>query len=1236
MVLGIRFPKQFEFSLMAATDGGTVVSNLTGNNGTPYLSGDTTSTIPIAPARYSAVRKVCFHASVKSPTGVSVPVRLRIMGVSSSPPTPTTITIAPGAFSRTTTWNPAFSTAQLFAKGGDFSSIAPPHSSAQITGPTILVTVTFDRFDASSADFFAFWDSITDPDAYAGFKVVLEMQSGTANSQTALWADVGVTVVQAPSAGNKSCTIVPMAPGPIADSVMQSAFTSGYRAGLFRYVAANWDHITQVNILTMAIWQTANARNFDIVLWDLTSREPTAQNELFRYNVTDTGGVSSGQVTLFRSDDVQSFLVDGADHGVLYENKNGGSNVTQPISWLEIIQEGFDRTECHHSGGNQFRIETTPTLYGSPATPPFDPTWYQSFPDDRILDRRLHIALSHVSTTIDTTVRLHIDADLDSDITGLSSTSTTIQGITPQQGSSPTATQGTKLQYVTGFHPDPIDLAGVRKMVFGIVIGTGAGTDDFIGTAHLVYALSVPTSEIPEIGDVFPLGEFNPEGCASTAAGLGDPGILVLTNGSTLPQKFNPQAGTIEDAGIPPPFCDEPLPSTQVDDTAVSPAGGLQADAIYRYRYTFRNCCTNKESDPNDADVVVDTTGASPAAQVTLNFTGVRIPGDPQICEICIYRTVADGAYPVMAKVGCFDPDSTSTFVDDLSDAELDFTNDELSTLNAPMPCVPIVVDFRNRLFGMGDIPDQSPAGTVSVVNGSDIVTGDGDVEWTRCLEGKYIQVAGCCRPFEIACVMPPEEGTSPALARLKLTEPYDCADATGKLYTICGRPNRLWFSEPFEPEYWPAINFIDVEPGDGDMLMGAVSNFDSLVICKRRKTYTLRFNDDPLTEVACPTRISSDIGCIAPRSFAQVASGSVWLADRGLALFDGRSVEMVPESVAFDVFFTDPDNPNYVRRDTTGRVIGAVGCFYPKRQQYLLLLPTVQTVRGANLMMVWDTQLRNITVYTFCQEFLSMTIGKDSDGNERVVLGDANGFVWYFDIGGNDGVGTPGATGTVTGNVTAAGIDPALGASYIEDSTASFLEGGLPGLAGLSGVAGLSGAFDGSDLALAGVCVFYRRKDAAPDDPWSQRVVYAATATRLFVTPSFTDDAPTDEFEYMLGPIDFLAKFKPTNYGDDDVLKRNWRQALVYEPAAVTSIVRVQLIPDFQNSDDEEGSVVAPDGTVGQGHTFDLSYSRGRQVRPVGRNLYNFEQVVLSNFAPDQPVAILNHLLMLDPHTSK
>ncbi|GAG41833.1 unnamed protein product, partial [marine sediment metagenome] len=252
----------------------------------------------------------------------------------------------------------------------------------------------------------------------------------------------------------------------------------------------------------------------------------------------------------------------------------------------------------------------------------------------------------------------------------------------------------------------------------------------------------------------------------------------------------------------------------------------------------------------------------------------------------CIYRTVLDGDFPVMAKVGCFDPSLSTLFVDDVADAALDFINDGLSLLNGPMPCVPVVAEFRNRLFGMGDIPDLSPAGTVSVTTDSDIVVGDFDVEWDRCLEGKFIQVEGDCRTYEIDKVLPPDVGLSPSIGRLKLTDLYENPSDTDLNYIICGRPNRLYISEPLEPECWPAANFLDIESGDGDRLMGAVSNFNRLVICKRNKTYVLTFNEQPAIEVVVPTRISSDIGCIGPRTFAQIESGSAWLSDRGIAMY--------------------------------------------------------------------------------------------------------------------------------------------------------------------------------------------------------------------------------------------------------------------------------------------------------------------------------------------------------------
>lgn len=1246
MVLGIRYPKTFEVAQVSSVPGpDTVFLQMQSVNATPYMpSTNQLATIPIAPSRYSQVRKVVFWCNARFNTTSSIArLRVAIYPTVAGNKTAFPVTIAP---SQVTRWNgaglvfpvTAFNAGDLFDKEGT-TSVAPiPVGTDMLNDAGTLLRVEFDRFEGDSADFFTVWDSQTNDDNYLAFRLVLERRDGAnfANSSTlGQLANMGVTIVQAPAANNRTTTLMSVTSAVVTSSQMATAFPNNYRAANFRYVASEWDNITAVHVLGQAFWQNNNSRSWRLGFYKLSSFEPIGHTQLYTEDFTDNASArSTGDLIWYRSADVKSFLEDGAFHHVLFDNLTGAA-LTNSFCWLEIIQEGFTNTVCHHPAGSAQREGfNSGTPYGSAATGYFDPLWYQSFPDDRILGRRIYLSYIHSDTFIDTTVRLFVDADNESNVVQLGASSATIFGMLPMLSAAPSGSGGQKTLFGTTFSPDPINLAGTRRLVWGLTVPS-TGSEDYEGDGGIYYVLSVPASEIPEIGNVFPVGAFNPEGCASTSAGLGDPGVLVITNGSLPPKKFNPLAQLIEDAGVPAPFCNEALPTYTVDDTAASPNGGLQA-GIYRYRYTFRNCCTGKESDPNGEDIVVDTSGASPAAEVTLNFTGIRIPGDPQICEICVYRTVLDGVFPVMAKVGCFDPEVQSTFVDDVSDEALDFDADPLSTLNGVPPCTPIVVEFRNRLSYMGDIPQLSPAGTVDAVNGSDIITGSLDVEWDRCLEGKYIQLQGDCRPYEILCIMPPVAGTSPAIQRLQLVEPYEGTTQTGALYTICGHPNRIWFSEPYEPEYVPASSFMDVEPGDGDRIMGGVSNFDSLVICKRRKTYVLRWRDNPVLEVPCPSRVSSDIGCISPRSFAQVESGSVWLSDRGLAIYDGRSVQMIPESANFDVFFTDPENPNYIRRDNLGRCIGAAGVFYPKRQQYLLLLPTVETVRGANLIMVWDTHLRNITVHKFCQEFLSIVVGKDSEGNERVYVGDTNGFVWILDVGDADGVGTPGLTGTVHGTFTDAGIDPALGASYLEDATATFIAGGLPGLAGLSGVAGLSAAFPGNDLGLAGVCVFFRPAGSALDTEWESRLIYAATTERLFVTPPLPINTDLTGYEYWIGPIDFRAEFKPTSYGDDDTLKRNWRQIVTHDPEQVSSLVRVQLIPDFQNSDDEEGAVLDDAGVEGSGRVFNMNFVRGRQVHPVGRNLYNFEQVVITNFGTNMPVRILNHYLGVDPHTSK
>lgn len=262
------------------------------------------------------------------------------------------------------------------------------------------------------------------------------------------------------------------------------------------------------------------------------------------------------------------------------------------------------------------------------------------------------------------------------------------------------------------------------------------------------------------------------------------------------------------------------------------------------------------------------------------------------------------------------------------------------------------------------------------------------------------------------------------------------------------------------------------------------------------------------------------------------------------------------------------------------------------------------------------------------------MVVAKDSAGNERVYLGDTNGFVWLFDIGDTDGAGSPGATGTVRGTVTASGVDDTNGASFLDDSTASFIQGGLPSFAALSGVAGLTPSLDGTDIGLAGVCIFTKAPGDAVEEFSVQRTVFAVAGDRLYVTPGWVLETPAVGSEYMIGPIQFEALFKPRNYGTDDMQKRNWRQVLTHNPEESASRVEVELLPDLQLSDDEEATVQNESGETGR--LFLMDYFKGRQVRPIGRRIHNYLGVRIKNFAPEEPIAIINHTLGVEGRQSK
>lgn len=1216
------------------------------------------SRLYLAPARYSSVRKVIFTASFQHiNTGGAFPseVRLRIAPSADSATDRDTIEsveIAPGDRPITggagqvwTVPGGAQAEAACYPLASSYNQIAPRQvgSSPPTTTDAQTIYCEFER--NVDLAFFEDWDEVAalGDDFYLAFNALIERVDGNAFSGSLSSADrfmttigLQIIVVQAPAPTNNSCTHIQATNGLHPDE----AFTSpGAKIMPWTYRESDWDGLDGVHVLLRQTSRSAAITEglFTVHIVPVTDEGafPTSASSV--YSESFTPGATT--VTLAaRTQDFKAQLTDGQSYVVLVTSDSGSAQQDMPWGWWEIIQKDFSRKNSYHyfGAGNPTSASTfvpnAPSLVSDPRYSTdqsmFDPAWWDVLPESFILARRFIGGLNH-SATDDTDISGVLNPSLSADIPN--SGANTRMDV--EESSTPDADGGIRIREGALGNVDPLNLAGKRVMK-GRYNRTDWGST-IAGAFAIYYSFFVPNAEVLPLGPLFDIGPFDPEGCASTAAGLGDdPGILFLANGSTRPKKFDPRENAISNAGICPPYREQE-PATATASVALSPEGGL-TPGVYKYRYTLRNCCTGKESDPNPVDIEVDGSGESPGLEVTLSFAGIIIPADAQVCEICIYRTILDGDFPVMAKVGCFDPDDTTTFVDILPDTELDFTNDGLSVLNAPPPCAPVVTEFRNRLFLLGDIPQLDPPGTVEVTNGSDIIEGDPDTDLDCCSIGKFIQVEGDCTAYEITEVLAPLFSSPDGGGRVKIDRPYEGESDAGLSYILCGHPNRLYISEPLEPECWPGVNFLDIDPGDGDALTGMVSNFNRLVVMKRRKTYVVAFREQPIAEIVVPTLISKDIGCIAPRSVAQVASGSVWLSDRGLALYDGRGVAAVPECSVMNDLFVNPDNPNYLRRDANGRAIGAAGVFYPKREQYLLLLPTVKTTRGASMILVWDTELRNVTLLEFCQEFLSIEVARDAEGNERVYLGDTNGFVWIWDVGDTDGVGFPNATGTVRGTITDAGIDETTGASFLEDSAAGFYTGGIPGIADLSGLAGTSGLTGESNMGLAGACVFWRPANSPLGTPWQSRTVYLSTPTRLYVTPNWGDDTPEVGDEYMLGPINFLAEFKPTNYGTDDFTKRDWRQVLVHEPEAVSTSLRAELLRDFQNSDVDEDTVTDAAGELGEGRTFDLGFGQGRQIRPVGRLVHNFMGVRLSNFAPEEPLTIINHLLMMNPRTSK
>lgn len=100
---------------------------------------------------------------------------------------------------------------------------------------------------------------------------------------------------------------------------------------------------------------------------------------------------------------------------------------------------------------------------------------------------------------------------------------------------------------------------------------------------------------------------------------------------------------------------------------------------------------------------------------------------------------------------------------------------------------------------------------------------------------------------------------------------------------------NLIAWSEPGEPEKWPAQNFIIVDDQVDHPITGLASVAGVLLIFTRFKTYVLSGSDESSFVV---DKFSDNIGCIFSGSICNFEDRVVWAHENGICSFDGETLE--------------------------------------------------------------------------------------------------------------------------------------------------------------------------------------------------------------------------------------------------------------------------------------------------------------------------------------------------------
>jgi hypothetical protein len=687
---------------------------------------------------------------------------------------------------------------------------------------------------------------------------------------------------------------------------------------------------------------------------------------------------------------------------------------------------------------------------------------------------------------------------------------------------------------------------------------------------------------------------------------------IIVSNGLHYPVRYDPRSGLIVEASLPKPYetDNSPIPTVTQGTT-----GNLSQVKWYAWAWTFWDEELREESGAGyspmgDTGLITDLmSGSNDSASI--DFSTIKIPNsqaDPstdyaQVGKILVFRTVGHNSLAeleaAIAGAQLFYEGSVAvggTFSSTIADANFTdpagFLGDVSMFTHLPCPAFTIAERFNNRIYVSGG-PTMRRGAASPVALGSNRVVGNTTSSpysyWGRWADRMYLQFDGEPERYAITRFAYKDDNTTSGEDEFYLNEAYRGSNSGPTEYRVYPESGRIWYCEEGQPTEWSADNWFSLEGAEGEPVTLLQASGDVLVACTRSRTFVYQENSGQ----QYATSASNDVGCIASKSGAEVRGTAFWLSDYGVIR---RRQGQAPEIVSNQIqgMFTDPDDPNYVRRDPITRMASAArGVDYQARQQYLLAVKTVNAKIGCDLVLAFNYFFNTWDIFYLRAELVEWGWTVDDEGNRALLFTDAFGMVNVWDRGTTDGAGD-----NQGGGMLVAQVESATDVSIVVDSTNAVFR------------------TDDAGSLRGAPCVITHGPGAGQ---W-RTICRNDTGAIYFNEPFAT--TPTSASRIAIGSIEFEWNGKDSDLGLPTRVKEVRAINIDHKVEGQGGLAEVRVFEDFSTVARSE-SAEADDGTIGVAvPTFDTAGGARGHVSGQTANGYTL-RVQIRHDGPEKPLTI-------------